>query len=84
VLPSAGLGFGEPEIRTIFLQEMFARGFLVLGVHAISFAHTEEDIDRLLAAYAEVLPELATAIRDKTLPSLLKAAPPKHSTTNWR
>jgi len=84
MLPRAGLGFSEPEIRTYFLQEMFARGFLVLGAHAISYAHTEEDIDRLLAAYAEVLPGLAAAIRDTTLPSLLRAAPPKHSTTSWR
>ena len=84
MLPRAGLGFSEPEIRTYFLQEMFARGFLVLGAHAISYAHTEKDIDRLLAAYAEVLPGLAAAIRDTTLPSLLRAAPPKHSTTSWR
>jgi len=84
MLPRGGLGFGEPEIRTFFLQEMFARGFLVLGAHAISYAHTEEDIDRLLAAYAEVLPNLATAIQENTLLSLLKATPPKHSTTSWR
>ena len=84
MLPRGGLGFGEPEIRTYFLQEMFERGFLVLGVHAMSYAHTEDDIDRLLVAYADVLPKLASAIRNKTLPSLLKASPPQHSTTNWR
>ena len=74
----------QPEIRTYFLQEMFERGFLVLGAHAISYAHSEEDIDRLLAVYAEVLPALTSAIRQKTLPSLLKTTPPQHSTTNWR
>jgi len=84
MLPQEGLGFSESEIRTYFLQEMFERGFLVLGVHAISYAHTEEDIDRLLAAYAEVLPNLATAIQDKTLLSFLKTTPPQQSTTNWR
>lgn len=84
MLPRGGLGFGEPEIRTFFLQEMFARGFLVLGAHAISYAHTETDIDRLLAAYAEVLPLLARTIAKKTLPDLLKIAPPQHSTTAWR
>ena len=84
LLPRKGLGFEEPEIRTYFLQEMFERGFLVLGAHAISYAHTEDDLDRLLAAYAEVLPKLAAAIQAKTLPSLLKAAPPQCSTTNWR
>ncbi len=84
MMPREGLGFGEPEIRTYFLQEMFERGFLVLGAHAISYAHTEDDIDRLLAAYGEVLQKVATALRNKTLPSLLKTVPPKHSTTNWR
>ena len=84
MLPREGLGFSEPEIRTWFLQEMFERGFLVLGAHAISFAHTDNDVDRLLAAYADVLPNLATAIRKKTLLSLLKTSPPCHSTTNWR
>jgi glutamate-1-semialdehyde 2,1-aminomutase len=83
LLPRNGLGFSEPEIRTWFLQEMFERGFLVLGIHAISCAHAEEDIDRLLAAYGEVLPQLATAIREKTLPALLKTTPPRYS-TNWR
>jgi len=84
MLPQEGLGFSEPELRTYFLQEMFERGFLVLGAHAVSYAHTEEDIDRLLTAYAEVLPQLAEAIRNKTLSSLLKTIPPQQSTTNWR
>jgi glutamate-1-semialdehyde 2,1-aminomutase len=63
---------------------MFERGFLVLGAHAVSYAHTEDDIDRLLAAYDEVLPNLASAIRAKTISTLLKTVPPQHSTTNWR
>jgi len=84
LLPKAGLGFEEPEIRTYFLQEMFEQGFLVLGAHAISYAHTEDDIDRLLSVYTVLLPKIASAIRDKTLPSLLKTTPPRHSTTNWR
>ena len=84
MLPQEGLGFSEPELRTYFLQEMFERGFLVLGAHAVSYAHAEEDIDYLLTAYAEVLPQLAEAIRNKTLSSLLKTIPPQQSTTNWR
>ncbi|MGL6195011.1 MAG: aspartate aminotransferase family protein [Thermoguttaceae bacterium] len=84
LLPREGLGFSEPEIRTYFLQEMFEHGFLVLGAHVISYAHTETDIDSLLAAYGDVLPKLAIAIREKTLTGLLKVNPPKHSTTNWR
>ena len=84
MLPRAGLGVDEPEIRTFFLQEVFERGFLVLGAHAVSYAHSEDDIDRLLEAYTDVLGKLSSAIRDKTLRSMLKTAPPQHSTTNWR
>ena len=84
MMPHQGLGYSEPEIRTFFLQEMFERGLLVLGAHAVSYAHTDADIDRLLEAYAEVLSILATAIQNKTLSSLLKTVPPQHSTTSWR
>ena len=84
MMPQAGMGFSEPEIRTLFLQEVFERGFLVLGAHAIFYAHTDNDIGRLLETYDEVMETLSNAIREKTLLSKLKTAPPQHSTTNWR
>ena len=34
---------------------MFERGILTLGTHNISYAHSNEDIDRLLQVYDEVL-----------------------------
>lgn len=42
--------------KTLFLQEMFARGILVLSTHNITYAHTQADIDRVLGVYHEVLP----------------------------
>jgi len=55
------------EIKTLFLQEMFKRGILTLGSHNISFSHTKEDIDKLMAVYAEVLPMVKRHIDNQDL-----------------
>lgn len=49
------------ELKTLFLQEMFARGILTLGTHNLSYAHSDEDVQRLLAVYAEIFPMLREA-----------------------
>jgi len=63
------------HIKTLFLQEMFARGIITLGTHNISYAHGEADVDRLLAVYDEVLPILHDAVMSGRLESLLRCAP---------
>jgi glutamate-1-semialdehyde 2,1-aminomutase len=63
------------EIRTLFLQEMFSRGILTLGSHNMSYAHSSEDVEKLLAAYDEVLSLIATAINNKSLAEELRCAP---------
>lgn len=63
------------EIRTLFLQEMFARGILTIGSHNLSYAHDESDIDHLLAVYGEVLPEIAAHARNGTLHDVLHCEP---------
>jgi glutamate-1-semialdehyde 2,1-aminomutase len=63
------------EIKTLFLQEMLARGILTLGTHNMSYAHSEEDVERLLAAYREVAPILGEAVRHRALKQLLKCEP---------
>jgi glutamate-1-semialdehyde 2,1-aminomutase len=55
------------EIKTFFLQEMFKRGILTLGLHNLSFSHTNKDIDKLIAAYTEVLPMIKQHIDNQTL-----------------
>lgn len=65
------------SIRTLFLQEMLQRGVLTLGTHNMSFAHSDEDVDRLLEVYGEVLPMLATAVRDGTVAERLNCEPLK-------
>ena len=57
--------------KTLFQQEVFARGILTLGTHNMSFAHTDEDVDRLLAVYAEVFPLLREAVERADLESRL-------------
>ena len=60
------------DIRTLFLQEMFARGILTLGSHNMSYAHTPDDVEKLLNAYDEVLPLIGTAVTGETLEKELR------------
>lgn len=60
------------QVRTLFLQEMFARGVLILGSHNMSFAHSDEDIAQLHDAYNEVFPILRRAVAEETLESELR------------
>lgn len=55
------------ELKTFVLQELLARGMLTLGSHNLSYAHSDADVDALLAAYAELLPALVAAVRGKRL-----------------
>ena len=59
--------YNSLEIKTYFLQEMFKRGILTLGSHNISFSHTKNDINELLAVYKEVLPLIDQKIKNQTL-----------------
>jgi glutamate-1-semialdehyde 2,1-aminomutase len=68
-------GYSSFEIKTLFLQEMFARGVLTLGTHNLSYAHSDADIDLLIKAYEEVFPLIADAIRNKALKQYLRCEP---------
>jgi glutamate-1-semialdehyde 2,1-aminomutase len=63
------------EIKTLWMQEMMSRGFLGLGTHNLSYAHGDEEIERLLAAYDEVFPLLREAVYEGRLPQYLRCAP---------
>lgn len=63
------------HIKTLFLQEMFARGILTLGTHNVSYAHSDADIDRLFAAYDEVFPLLKKAVLTSTVDKYLRCQP---------
>lgn len=63
------------QIKTLFLQEMFARGILTLASHNLNYAHSEEDIVQLLGAYDEVFPLLRDAVDNAALDKYLRCKP---------
>jgi glutamate-1-semialdehyde 2,1-aminomutase len=75
------LNFAAPEgidphaLKTLWLQEMFARGVLTLGTHNMSYAHGEADVAELLGVYGEVFPLLAEAVRQGDVERRLRCAP---------
>ena len=50
------------QLKTLFQQEMLRRGILFSGSQFISLAHTDADIDRTLAAYADAMRTLRFAL----------------------
>jgi glutamate-1-semialdehyde 2,1-aminomutase len=67
--------YSQWQIKTLFLQEMFARGILTIASHNISYSHTDSDLEKLFSAYGEVIPLLTEAVRHKKLESLLRCEP---------
>ena len=63
------------ELKTLFMQEMLARGILTLGTHNMSYAHSDADIAKLMTAYDEVFPMLTDAATNGALKQLLKCEP---------
>lgn len=63
------------HIKTLFLQEVLARGILTLGAHNLSYAHGDAEIDHLLAVYDEVLPLLAAAVATGDICAFLRCKP---------
>lgn len=56
--------YTQYELKTLLLQELFARGILMIGTHNLSYAISEDDIARLLAVYDEVFALLARVLTD--------------------
>lgn len=74
VINEAG-AYSQWQIKTLFLQEMLARGILMIGTHNMSFSHTDADVDRLLSAYDSVIPILVDGVRRNKLESMLRCQP---------
>ena len=71
-------GLDSQVIRTLFTQEMLARGFLASGSVYVSFAHKENHVKKYLAEVDEVFGIIEAAINGKKVRSLLKG-PIAHS-----
>jgi len=70
--------FAAPQLEGVWLREMAARGFLVVGPHAISAAHGEAEVTALIDAYAHIIP----AMTAKGLLEALLRRPPQPFTAN--
>jgi glutamate-1-semialdehyde 2,1-aminomutase/spore coat polysaccharide biosynthesis protein SpsF len=57
----------KDAIKTLFLREMIAAGVLINASHNVCFAHTEADMQRVLAAYDHALGVLRAALADGDL-----------------
>jgi len=68
---------GEQSLlmKSFVQQEMIRRGILWGGFHTLCFAHTDEDLSAVVAAYQEVLPLLHLAVRTDTIVERLQGAP---------
>ena len=64
-------------LKTLFLQEMFKRGILVLSTHNISFAHSSSDVYQLLAAYSETMDVIKDSIKKDNVRDSLECEPLK-------
>lgn len=73
-IKSAG-PYSEWELKTLVLQEVFARGILMIGTHNLTYAHSDADIDRLLGAYDEIFPLLRRVVDHSELASQLRCKP---------
>jgi glutamate-1-semialdehyde 2,1-aminomutase len=75
------LNFAPPEgvdpfaLKTLFLQEIFARGLLSLGTHNLSYSHGEPELEHLFATYDAVFPLLAEAVNAGDVERRLRCEP---------
>lgn len=67
--------YSVSEIKTLFMQEMFRRGIYSLGTHNLSYAHSDDDIRRLLDVYAEVFALIKNAVSEGNLHEQLECEP---------
>ena len=67
--------YSQWQIRTLYLQEIFARGILSLGTHNMSYAHSDEDVAKLLDVYDQVFPIIRDAVDGGNLQSRLRCEP---------
>ena len=63
------------EIKTLFLQEMLARGIMTLGSHNMNYAHGDAEVAKILIAYGEVLPILKDAVDNRKMGEYLLCQP---------
>ena len=67
--------YSQWELKTLFLQEVFARGILTIGSHNMTYAHSDSDISNLLKVYDEVFAMIKEILTKRNLNELLQTEP---------
>jgi glutamate-1-semialdehyde 2,1-aminomutase len=57
------------------MQEMLERGLISVGTHNVSYAHSDADVAKLLAAYDEIFPMLRDAVENRAIHQYLRCKP---------
>jgi glutamate-1-semialdehyde 2,1-aminomutase len=65
-------GYSSFDIKTLFLQEMFALNILTIGTHNISYSHDNNDIELINKAYDYVIPKIYDIISKRNLEENLR------------
>ncbi len=64
--------YSQWGIKSLWMQEIQARGILCLGTHNMSYAHSEDDVARLLSVYDEVFPIIRDAVDNDAMAQHLR------------
>lgn len=70
-------GVASWDLKTLFMQEMMARGLLSFGTFNMSYAHSDADVAYLLKSLGEVLPIMTDAIKSESITKFLRCEPLK-------
>lgn len=60
------------EMKSLFQQEVIKRGILTIGVHLVCLSHSDEDVEKTLAAYEDAMRVLRQAIDDGNIEKYLE------------
>lgn len=63
------------SIKTLWMQELLARGFLSIGTHNMSYAHSIDDVESLLSVYGEIFSFISNAIDEGSVSKYLRCKP---------
>lgn len=65
-------GYSMLEIKTLWMQEILARGILSFGSHNLSYSHGELEIKKILSVYEEVFGLIKSGLEQNNLKEKLR------------
>ncbi len=65
------------DFKTLLQQEMFANGIFMLGSHNMSYAHSIEDVEKLLKVYRLFFEKVRFVLENDNLSEILQCEPLK-------